>query len=136
MVALATHQHKSATGAHVVPRILNPPSTSLLIPLVCPRVPASSALLHASNLHWSSVLHMVIYMFQCYSLISSHPCLLAHCPIVCSLYLCLFCCPAFRIIITIFPNSIHTHKYTISVYLFLTYFTLYNRLQFHPLHYN
>ena len=30
-----------------------------------------SALLHASNLHWSSILHMVVYMFQCYSLKSS-----------------------------------------------------------------
>ena len=28
--------------------------------------------LHSSNLHWSSVLHMVICMFQCYSLKSSH----------------------------------------------------------------
>ena len=40
------------------------------IPLGCPRAPALGALLHALNLHWSSILHMVIYMFQCYSLIS------------------------------------------------------------------
>ena len=46
------------------------------IPLGCPRALALSALLHALNLHWSSILHMVIYMFQCYSLISSHPRLL------------------------------------------------------------
>ena len=36
------------------------------IPLCCPRVSALGALLHASNLHWSFNLHMVIYMFQCY----------------------------------------------------------------------
>ena len=30
-------------------------------------------LLHALNLHWSSVLNMVMYMLQCYSLKSSHP---------------------------------------------------------------
>ena len=39
--------------------------------------------------------HMVIiYMFQCYSLKSSHPRLLPQSPKVCSLYLCLFCCLA------------------------------------------
>ena len=42
------------------------------IPLGCPRAPALSALLHALNLHWSSILHMVIHMFQCYSLKSTH----------------------------------------------------------------
>ena len=31
---------------------------------------------HALNLDWWSVSHMIIYMFQCYSLRSSHPCLL------------------------------------------------------------
>ena len=38
------------------------------IPLCCPKAPTSGALLRASNLHWSSVLHMVTYMFQCCSL--------------------------------------------------------------------
>ena len=42
------------------------------IPLGCPRAPALGALLQASNLHWSSRLHM----FQCYSFKSSHPRLL------------------------------------------------------------
>ena len=69
------------------------------IPLGCPRALALCALLHASNLHWSSILHMVIYMFQCYSLKSSHPCLLPLSPKVCSLLLCLLCCPACRILI-------------------------------------
>ena len=32
-------------------------------------------------------------MFQCYSLKSSHPCLLPLSPKVCSLHLCIFCCP-------------------------------------------
>ena len=62
-MAFAIHRHESATGAHVSP-ILKPPP----IPLGCPRAPALSALLHASNSHWSSILHMLIYMFQCYSL--------------------------------------------------------------------
>ena len=77
------------------------------IRLGCPWAPALSALLHASNLHWSSILHMVIYIFQCYSLKLSHPHLLPHSPKVCSLHLCLFCCLAYRIVITIFLNSIY-----------------------------
>ena len=59
-----------------------------------------------SNLDWSSILHMVIYMFQCYSLKSSHPHLLPQSPKVCSLHLGLFCCLAYRVIILIFVNSI------------------------------
>ena len=39
-----------------------------------------STLFHASNLDWQSVSHMVIYMFQCYFLKSSHPCLLPQIP--------------------------------------------------------
>ena len=59
-----------------------------------PRAPTLGTLLHASSLHWSFILHMVIYMFQCCSLKSSHPCILPHSPKVCSLHLCLFCCLA------------------------------------------
>ena len=55
-------------------------------------------------------------------------------PKVCSLHLCLFCCPAYRVIITIFLNSIYMCYYTVLVFFFLTYFTLYNRLQYHPPH--
>ena len=54
------------------------------IPLGCPRAPTLGDLLHVSNLHRSSILHMVIYTFQCYSLKSSHPCLLPQSPKVCS----------------------------------------------------
>ena len=48
------------------------------ITLGCPSAPALSALSHASNLDWQSVSHMIIYMFQGYSLRSSHPHLLPH----------------------------------------------------------
>ena len=79
------------------------------IPLGCPCAPAFCALFHESNLDWSSISHMVIYMFQCYSLKSSHPLFLPQSPKVCSLYLCLFCYLAYRVIITIFLNSIYLH---------------------------
>ena len=67
------------------------------IPLGCPSAPALSALLHALNLHWSSISRMVIYMFQWYSLKSFHPRLLPQSPKVCFLLLYLFCCLAYRV---------------------------------------
>ena len=75
------------------------------IPLGCPSAPVLSALFHAWNLDWWSISHMVIYMFQCCSLKSSHPRLFPQSPKVCSLHLCLFCCLARRVIVTIFLNS-------------------------------
>ena len=47
-------------------------------------------------------------------------------------YICLYSCPANRFICTIFLDSTYIHWYTIFVLLFLTYFTLYDRLQVHP----
>ena len=91
---------------------------------------------HASNLGWWSVSPLIIYMFHCYSLRSSHPHLLPQSPKVCSIHLCLFSCLAYRVIITIFLNSIYMHQYTVSVFKFLAYFTLYNEFQFHPSHQN
>ena len=60
-----------------------------------------SALFHALNLDWASISHMIIYMFQCYSLKSSHPRPLPQSPKDCSLHLCLFCCLTYRVIITL-----------------------------------
>ena len=69
--------------------------------------PALSTLSHASNLDWRSVSHMIIYMFQCYFLKSSHPRLFPHSPKDWSIHLCLFCCLTYRVIVTIFLNSIY-----------------------------
>ena len=63
-----------------------------------PSAPALSTLSHASNLDRWSISHMVIYMFQCYSLRSSHPRLLPQNSKVCSLHLCLLCCLAYRVL--------------------------------------
>ena len=43
------------------------------IPLGHPSAPALSTLFHALNLDWRSVSYMILYMFQCCSLRSSHP---------------------------------------------------------------
>ena len=114
MVAFAIHWHESPMEP---PFRLSPHP----IPLGCPRALVLSALLHALNLIWSSVLQMVIYMFQCYSLKSSHPHLLPHSTKVCSLYLCLFCCLAYRVIVTVFLNFIYMCWYTVLVFLFLIF---------------
>ena len=90
----------------------------------------------ASNLDWRSVSHLIIYMFPCCSLRSSHPRFLPQSPKVCSIHLCLFFCLTYRVIITIFLNSMYMHQYTVLVFIFLAYFTLYNGLQFYPSHQN
>ena len=131
-------RHTSAWLSHVCTCVPHHELLSYLPPYSTPQgsplVSALNAPLHASNVPRSSILHMVIYMFQSYSLKSSHPRLLPHSPKVCSLYLCLFCCLVCRVIVTVFLNSIYMHSYTILLFLFLTYFTLYNRLKLHLPH--
>ena len=85
------HQHESVTSIHVSPHPEIPfSSLSAPYPSVLSQSTSFGALLHVSNFHWSSILHMVMYMFQCYSLKSPHPCLLPLSPKVCSLIYWLF----------------------------------------------
>ena len=83
-----------------------------------PSAPALSTLPHASNLDWHSISHMIICMFQCYSLKLSYPQLLPQSPAICFLHLCLFCCLAYRIIVTIILNSIYMHQFLNSLSVF------------------
>ena len=64
------------------------------IPLGHPSVPAPSILYHAWNLDRRFISHMILYMFQCHSPKSSHPCPLPQSPKDSSIHLCLFCCLA------------------------------------------
>ena len=107
-IGFAIHQHESATGVHVFPN-LNPSSQlpPRTIPLGHPRALAPSILYPASNLDWRFVSYMVLYMFQCHSPKSSHPLPLPQSPKDCSIHLCLFSCLTYRVIITIFLNSIY-----------------------------
>ena len=79
------------------------------IPLGHPSAPAPSTLSHALNLDWRFVSHMIIYMFQCHSPISSHPRPLPQSPTDCAMHLCLFCCLTYRVLVTIFLHSIYMH---------------------------
>ena len=81
--------------------------TSLPNPSGSSQCTSPEHLSHASNLGWWSVSPLIIYMFRCCSLETSHPHLLPQSPKVCSVHLCLFFCFAYRIIITIFLNSIY-----------------------------
>ena len=110
-------QRESAMGVHVFPILTLPPYP---VSQGHPSAPALSTLLHALNLDWWSVSHMIIYMFQCCSLKSSHPRLLPQSPKVCSLHLCLFCCLTYRVIVTIFLNSKLLAAATKSLQLCLT----------------
>ena len=89
---------------------MNPPWCTCIphpFPLGHPSAPAPSTLYHVSNLDWWFISHMIIYMFLCHSPISSclHP--LPQSPKDCSIHLCLFCCLTYRVIVTIFLNSIY-----------------------------
>ena len=118
---------------HPEPPSLLPPCT---IPLGHPSAPAPSIQSHALNLDWRLVSYMILYTFQCHSPKSSHPLPLPQSPKDCSIHLGLFCCLAYRVIVTISLNSIYMRQNTVLVFFFLAYFTLHNRLQFHPPHQN
>ena len=110
-----------------------PPPTPYISP-DHPHAPAPSILYPVLNIDWQFISYMIVYMFQCHSPKSSHPLPLPWSPKVRSIHLCLFCCLAYRVIVTIFLNSIYMCQYTVLMFFFLAYFTLYNQLQFHPLH--
>ena len=96
VVGFAIHWHESAIGdscTHGCTCVPHPEYPSNLpphsIPQGHPSALALSTLSHALNLDWQSISHMVVYIFQCYSLKSSHPRLFPQSPKVCSLHLCL-----------------------------------------------
>ena len=89
---------------HPEPSFLLPPHT---IPLGRPSAPAPSIQYHASNLDWWLISYMILYVFQSHSPKSSHPLPLPQSPKDCSIHHCLFCCIVYRVIVTIFLNSIY-----------------------------
>ena len=73
-----------------------------------PHAPATSMRYPASDVDWRFDSYMIVYMLQCHSPKSSHPLPLPLSPKVHFIHLCLFCCLTYRVILTIFLNSIYT----------------------------
>ena len=114
-MVFAIHWHESAKGVHVL-LFLNPPSTSF------PSHPSGSSQYTGPEHHVSSIEPGLVIYFtygnihvSYYSLKSSHPCLLPQSPKVCSLHLCLFCCLAYRVIVTIFLQFSSSVQFSRSV---------------------
>ena len=105
--------HRSTWFCHRCTCVPNPEPPSQFPPRTIPlghrSAPALSILYPASNLDWRFVSYMILYMFQCHSPKSSHPLPLPQSPKACSIHLCLFCCLSYRVIITIYLNSIYMH---------------------------
>ena len=103
--------HISKWICHRYTCVPHPEPFSLLhphaIPLGRPSAPAPSIQYHASNLDWWLISYMTLYIFQCYSPKSFHPLPLPQSPKDCSIHQCLFCCLVYRVIVTIFLNSIY-----------------------------
>ena len=81
--------HECTCVLHPEPPSHLPPHPT---PLGHPSAPAPSTLYHASNLDWWFVSHMIFYMFQWHSPLSSCPRPLPQSPKDCYIHLCLFCC--------------------------------------------
>ena len=96
--------HRCTRVPNPEPRCYPPPHT---ISLGHPRAPAPSILYPASNLDWRFISYMILYMFRCHSPKSSYLLPLPQSPKDCSIQVCLFCCLAYRVIVTIFLNSIY-----------------------------
>ena len=96
--------HRYTSVPHPEPSSLLPPHT---IPLYRPSAPAPSIQNHASNLDWWLISYMILYIFQCHSPKSSHRLPLPQSPKDCSIHQCLFCCLVYRVVVTIFLNSIY-----------------------------
>ena len=128
------HQHESATGVHVFPILKPLPPPSLYHPFgssqcTSPKHPVPCIEPRLAIHFLYDIMHVSMPFSQ---IIPPSPSPKESKD--CSIHLCLFCCLAYRVIITIFLNTIYMCRYTVLVFFFLAYFTLNNWLQFHPPH--
>ena len=108
-MVLVIHWHESAMDTHVFPIPIPPTPPSPPDPSGSSQCTSPEHLSHASNLGWWSVSPLIVYLFQCCSLRTSHPRLLPQSLKVRSVHLCLFFCFAYRVIVTIFLNPIYIY---------------------------
>ena len=112
----AAQWSESALSTHVSPSswasLLSTPYPTLLTPSPCRPLQSTelNSLCDTGAPHQLCILNLVVCIFQCCSLSSSHPLLPLLCPPVLQC-LCLYSCPANRFNSTIFLDSICTHWY-------------------------
>ena len=101
-------------GPHPEPASPLPPHP---MPQGHPSAPAQSTLSHALNLDWWFISHVIIYMLQCHSPISSHPRPLPQSPKDCFIHLCLLlsCIQGFCYHLSKF--HIYTLVYYVGIFL-------------------
>ena len=94
------------------------------------------SLCYVAASHQLSILCLVVYICPCHSLTSSQLTLPPPRVLKSILYACVFI-PVLPLGSSepFFLDSIYMCLHTVFVFLFLTYFTLYDRLQVHPPHY-
>ena len=112
----------SQSPVHMCSHIQNLPPTSL--PRLLFFVVPEHWLWVSCIMHWTCTGHLFTYGHVHVSVLFSQiipPLPSPQTPKVCSFHLCLFCCPVCRIIVTISPNCIHMHSYTVFTFLFLTF---------------
>ena len=134
-IGFAIHQHESAMGIHVFP-ILNPPPTSFPIPslwVIPVYEPQASCILHWT---WTGDSFHIWY-YTCFNaILPNHPTLsLSHRVQKTVLYISVsFAVSHTGLLLLSFQIPYICISILYCVFFFLAYFTLYNRLQFHPPH--
>ena len=124
-------------------------SSLLCLPPTLPLPPLQVVTKHRADLPVLCGCFPLGIQFTCGSVYMSMP--LSHfvpaypspspCPQLRSIHLRLYSCPTARFFKTFFfvflffLDSIYTYQHMVLVFLFLTYFILYDRLQVHPPHY-
>ena len=104
-IGFAIHQYESTKGVHVFP-ILNSPPASLYVPslwVIPVHQPQASCIEPGLVIRF---LYDIIHVSMPFSQ-TSNPCPLLQSPKDCCIHLCLLCCLAYRVIVTIFLNSMY-----------------------------
>lgn len=104
-------------------------------PFRSPRSTEQSSLRYSVGSHQLSILYITVCICRSQLPSSSYPLFPLWYPYIWCLHLCLYFCFVEKFIGVIFLDSTYKRYYTIFVFLSLTYLTLYDSLQVHPLLY-